>query len=482
MKKNLIGLLVCFFPFFSFSQPPVVHQPAQLQADFIVLRNAMQEAHGGLYRFSGKPDWDKRFDDYLKKLNKPMDQREFISLLSALLAETRDGHMRFDYDSLTAAAMANAKLFPLNVMMEAGRMMVISNDTPDDTIIKPGMEITHINGRSVKELIGEIVPNIAGDGFIETGKLRRMERGFATYYWLFVAQDSVFTITAKDAAGKMITTTLTGIVIANRRNNRTNNTINAASQANIAGLTPKENVSLRFINDIPVVSVRSFDAGPDFPVKVDSVMALVQAKKATVMMLDLRGNGGGADMSGAYLVTQFTDKPFRYFDRIRVSSIAPSFATWKPATFENLKNNTLPDPAGAGFLLTAKQHAGIAEQPASLHPFLGKLVVLTDGISFSTTADVTAQLRHLTKAVFVGEETGGAYEGNTSGLDAQIILPHSKLKFKIQLYEYWNAVPARPNEKGRGTLPDYPIEKKNAALLLGIDTQLNKAVEVAGKM
>jgi C-terminal processing protease CtpA/Prc len=122
----------------------------------------------------------------------------------------------------------------------------------------------------------------------------------------------------------------------------------------------------------------------------------------------------------------------------------------------NLKANTMVDPAG-GYLLTAKQHPGVGEQKPSLNPFTGKLIVLTDGMTFSTSADVAAHLRHLTKAIFVGEETGGGCEGNTSGLNAVINLANSKLSLKIHMYGYWNAV--SNCEKARGVQPDFPVEK-----------------------
>lgn len=142
----------------------------------------------------------------------------------------------------------------------------------------------------------------------------------------------------------------------------------------------------------------------------------------------------------------------------------------------NLKKNTVADPAG-GYLLTAKQHPGVEEQKPSLYPFTGKLIVLTDGITFSTSADVSALLRYLTKAIFVGEETGGTCEGNTSGLNAVIKLPNSKLSLKIHMYGFWNAV--SNCEKGRGILPDYPVEKKVTGLLRTIDPQWDRAVELA---
>ena len=90
---------------------------------------------------------------------------------------------------------------------------------------------------------------------------------------------------------------------------------------------------------------------------------------------------------------------------------------------------------------------------------------------------MTATLHHLKRATFIGEETCGGYQGNTSGLNALIVLPHSGLRLRIQMYDYWN--PVFPAEPGRGTLADYPVETRIADLLRGADPQWERAVALA---
>ena len=131
----------------------------------------------------------------------------------------------------------------------------------------------------------------------------------------------------------------------------------------------------------------------------------MREKGTRALILDLRGNGGGVDEYGALLVSYFLERPFRYFDHIHLTTIAPSFATWLPRTFDELRAGTEPGPNG-GFRVTAALHPGVGEQRPASHPFPVKVVVLIDGGSFSTTADVAAQLRSRERATFVGEETG----------------------------------------------------------------------------
>ncbi|MEP7001794.1 MAG: S41 family peptidase, partial [bacterium] len=270
--------------------------------------------------------------------------------------------------------------------------------------------------------------------------------------------------------------TLPGVIDADRDKNH--NPVNAPLRTRLEQIAPSQgNVSLRFLNDpgVAYVRVRAFD-GQDYPRSIDSIFGVLRERGTKALVLDLRGNGGGVDMYGAQLVSQFVDKPFRYFDRIHLTTIKPSFATWLPRTFDETRNGTVADPSG-GFLVTPALHPGVAEQSPAANAFAGRLFVLIDGGSFSTTADVTAKLRDLGRATFIGEETAGAYEGNTSGLNALVVLPNSGLRLKVQMYGYWNAV--SPREKGRGTLPDHVVPERVANLLRGIDAGLDSALTLA---
>jgi len=177
-------------------------------------------------------------------------------------------------------------------------------------------------------------------------------------------------------------------------------------------------------------------------------------------------------------VSQFVEKPFRYFDRIHMQTVQPTFTalTRSVPSLDELRAGTQPDPSG-GFLVTPTLHPGVAEQPAGSNPFLGRLFVLIDGGTFSTAADASALIRHLTRATFIGEETGGAFEGNTSGFSPPVTLPNSRLRVRIQMYQYWNAVSG--GERGRGTMPNETVERRTANILAGRDAALARALELA---
>jgi len=455
---------------------------AAAREDFDLMRQALEEAHSGLYRYSTKAEIDRAFDAGRARLRGPLSKREFLVVLCETLTPIRCGHTGVRPDDETGQAMKEARTLPLRVLPEGSRLKVLLNDTPDDQTIRPGMEVLEINGVKAADVVGRCLRLESGDGDIETGKRAHLGNGLARYYWAAIDPTARFTIRARDAAGKDITATLDGVTEAERKENH--NPVNEAVNAGIAKVRwTHENLSLRFLKDPDIAHARvGYFVGDDFPRWVEETFNTLHEKGTRTLILDLRGNGGGQDMYGAMLVSYLTDKPFRYFDRIHVKTITPAFkaaSDWNgdDEHMTNLREGMKPDPAG-GLLVTEKGHAGVAEQRPGKFPFMGKVFVLIDGGTFSTAADFCAVAHHLKRATFIGEETGGGYYGNNSGLGAMVTLPNSKFQVRVPMSEYWNAVPGYEGKR-RGTLPDYAVQTTTAGVLTGEDEQLNRALKLA---
>jgi len=320
--------------------------PEAARADLDVLQRAIVEAHGAPYRFTSKAELDRRFDAARASLREPVTSRAFAALAARTLAALRDGHSSIELDSATAAASAAARRFPLRVTLEGERIVVLFNDTPNDSTIRPGMEVVRINGVPAADVLARILPAVPGDGFIETGRRDRLGRRFAQYYWLHVDSTERFIVEARDG-DRRVAATLDGVTDAERARN--DNPVNRAVRAAIARVIGggRESVSLRFADDstVAVLRVRAF-GGATFVAALDSAFDALRVRGTSGLVLDLRGNGGGTDMYGASLVSHLVRAPFRYFDHIHLATINPSFATWTPKTFDDLRAGTTADPAG----------------------------------------------------------------------------------------------------------------------------------------
>ena len=84
----------------------------------------------------------------------------------------------------------------------------------------------------------------------------------------------------------------------------------------------------------------------------------------------------------------------------------------------------------------------------------------------------------LPNLVTVGQETSGAYQGNTSGIDYNLILPNTHLGLKLPRIKYSMALTG-DNPPGRGTLPDHEVWRTQEDIAAGVDTVMDYALELA---
>ena len=73
------------------------------------------------------------------------------------------------------------------------------------------------------------------------------------------------------------------------------------------------------------------------------------------------------------------------------------------------------------------------------------------------------------RGIFIGEETGGTYEGNVSGYSEYVKLPNSKIKVKIPTVHF--QINVEPKIKGRGVIPNYEVPQTWKDYLNGRNTK-----------
>jgi hypothetical protein len=373
----------------------------------------------------------------------------------------------------------NTPLFPFRLAAQEDRFFVLENQSPDQSI-QPGTEVVSINGQTMKQIRRALLPYFGGDGDIETGTSRHLARNLSVAYSIVIEPAETFDVKFRDANGTH-TGRVAGVKRAELQSNAKSNPVNAAVRDNGGKLEwTRENIALRFLRDPEIAQLRIGGfGGRDFPAQLEKQFATLREKNTRTLIIDLRGNGGGADNLGALLVSFLTDQPFRYFEKIRMRAIDPprEHTNFPNGQRERLKTGSQANPEG-GFLILPSIHSGLSLQSPSKSAFPGKVFMLIDGGCFSTCADVAAVTHHLKRATFIGEETGGGYYGNNSGAGMTLTLPNSKIPVSIPMWEYWNAVPGY-SHKRRGTIPDHKVMTRVADLIVGRDAALEKALALA---
>ena len=103
--------------------------------------------------------------------------------------------------------------------------------------------------------------------------------------------------------------------------------------------------------------------------------------------------------------------------------------------------------------------------------------MLMNGGSFSTTCEFLSNLRDKKRGIFVGEEAGGGFYGNTSGPSVLITLPNTKVRVRIPLRTYYLAV--KDGQPNRSILPDYEVKPTISDLLSRNDPVMQQAIKLA---
>ena len=94
------------------------------------------------------------------------------------------------------------------------------------------------------------------------------------------------------------------------------------------------------------------------------------------------------------------------------------------------------------------------EAPNELN-YKGKIYVLINGNSFSASSLLSTHLKSNKRATFVGEETGGAFNGTVAGIYKTYQLPTSKIKVRMGLMQIEAHQKQSPD--GYGIKPDVKI-------------------------
>jgi hypothetical protein len=454
-------------------------EPDKLLADLRLARQALEEGHSGIYRYTSKKELDHLFDQAEKSLTRPMTMLEFYRVLAPVVAAIKCGHtdVSLPRDALQAIA-ARAPLLPLQVRVLDGKVFVF-RDFSGRRAALAGMEIRSINGVTAAKVVGTMLAATPGDGDVQTSRMLRL-RGwvFSTQLLTLLAMPGPYDLTVWDPRAKReITVHLEGADLGELQE--------VARLKFPQDQRPRTAAEFKFLDDgkIAVLKINQFGglAGGrrKMPLKefYKEAFTALAAQGTTTLILDLRNNGGGADELGKLLLSYLLDRPFQYYDDLVLNALEFSFQ----------KHTNLPKPLPADLMErqpTGKyrcvKHPNWGEQQPSKPTYAGKVLILINGGSFSTTSEFLSQAHFHKRASFIGEESGGGYYGNSSGWMPVLSLPNTKVTVRVPLMTYYMAVRGY-QAVAHGVVPDHPVQYSIEELLAGTDKELALALELARK-
>jgi len=449
---------------------------AQLHRDFQVLRDALEEGHPGIYRFTPKSELDQVFDRVAKQLKRPMTAMDFYRLLAPVVARLKCGHTSLRPSDSMEQRLADEPLIPIEVAILGGKVYVARDYSAAAQLA--GAEVLTINDVPIARILASMLAVSHGDGDSPTAGLYQLSHGlgFARSLYLIAGLRSPFRIRHL-SAGKTAEVFLTGMPPK---------VLHEVVLSRYPSLLQHGNATWRLLEggSIGVLKITSFEgkAEDDVPMNAFFERVFTEAHNENVskLILDVRDNGGGEDELGRVLFSYFADQPFRYYRDLIVNKLSFRFLQYVP------DREPLPPDVHEMVSLGADGKYHVVGHPnwgthlPSAPHFGGRVVVLMNGGSFSTTCEFLSTLHNHGGATFVGEETAGGYYGNTSGAAASLVLPNSKLILPIPLVGYHLAIEG--NAMGaHGIRPDYHVEYRIDDVLAGRDRAMEMALRLASE-
>jgi hypothetical protein len=424
----------------------------------------------GFYRYTSRNEFNKYIDSVKSTITDSLTEQESYLKLKPLITKIHCLHTGLslpkDYQKYLDE---QPNLIPLQLYFMDHKAWVTKNYS-NDQLISPGDEILTINDRPIGSIIDQLLPLIPSDGYNLTMKYRALYLQFPTWFRI-LRIDNTYTVVLNHH-GVDRTAHINGVKYNE-----------LARDGFLKEPILSKQLEFKIENNIGILTIHSFarsniiKAKQNFKSFIDKAFLDLKSNHIQTLIVDLRDNTGGSDPNAVYFTSFFFDKPFRFWDRIEVTS----------AIAKQIKGITLkalyrvPVQKDSIWLWQKAKHTDefdfYTEQNPAKNNYSGKTYILINGFCMSSCADVAAVLSYNKKALFFGEETGGAYEGNNSGMIPEWKITPYNFMLSVPLQEFFNYVDFTKNN-GKGTIPDYPVYPKIEDMLTGQDELMAYALYI----
>ncbi|HUW19583.1 MAG TPA: S41 family peptidase [Sedimentisphaerales bacterium] len=373
-------------------------------------------------------NWDDVLSEYLPKVMQDQSNDKYILLIRECMALLKDGHTSVSSswgDGLPTACP------PLEIRSAGGKAIVTKITETEEiksSCIKPGDEITHVDGRPVQELLKkDIYPYICAS----TPQGRDLE---AYPRILHGPKESRVSLSIKTPTGAVHEVSLTR---------------KAGSRALLPRSRPKSVFEYRDLGDgIACVALNSFG---DSSVVDSFNEKFKQISRAKGLIIDVRKNHGGSSRHGHAIIARLIDKAIPA-TRWKTPQYRAAFRAWG-------RDEQWYD--GGSKIIN----------PETDEPFLGPVVVLIGPETNSAAEDFVVPLHAAGRATIVGQKSRGS-----TGQPLQFSFLDGKIGGRVCTKR--DQYPDGREFVGVGIIPDVEVHPTPADIAASRDVVLEKGVSV----
>lgn len=473
----------------------------KMHNDVDYVYNKLKKFQPQLYQYISKEKLDYKFDSLKKSITKPIPNFEFFSKLSPVVSEIRQGHLitvpkttKYSRKDKEVLKKYKNPFSQFDFEIFDGKVYIIENKS-NIAAINKGDELLAINKEPISDFLKESRSWLTSDGFNTTYFDRILSLRLGRFYnFKHPAQDSVLLSfnndknfwVKKKLKDSLLEQNLSkkaryskiekdSLIKENRRLSKFGYDEDTKEFSRALTFTEVDSCTA-------IIKIKGFMNG-NYSAFYNDAFKLLKESETENLIIDLRNNLGGRISEINKLYSFLTDTTYTFVNESEVtrkSSIvsADYFKGSKRRIQYVTKGLLAPFYYGIQYFGVKKRDDGkfyyltnSRPQEASKNKFKGSIYVLTNGASFSASSILSTKLKGNKKAIFVGEETGGEYNGTVAGRTNSIELPNSKIKLGIGLM-YVNAIEKTPII-GHGVYPDYEINPTLLDRLNNFDPEMD---------
>src|SRR5436190_3521527 len=463
---------------------------AQVQKDYAIYQNILEEAHPGLYWYTSKDSMDYYFKYGQQQLKDSMTEPEFRKLLAYVTSKVNCGHTSVRASKAWSKYQDTAaiwRIFPLSMKFWNDTMVIAANLNRRDSVLTRGTMVKKINGKTTKQIVDTLFNYIPTDGYNRTHKFQTLSnRGyFGSLYSSIFGYSSRYTIEYIDSMNQVKTVTIPIYYPG----------LDTATRAAFIAITRMPQPSRKERKQRQLNSVRllkldtaehtafmdlgSFGRGYGLKGFFKRSFKALRKHDITHLIIDVRGNGGGSVTNSTNITRYLTDHRFKIGDSL--------YAITKRKHYGEYIQNDFLNRLFITFFARKKKdgyyHFRYFERhyfkPKNKNHFNGKTYILTGGNSFSATTLFISAIEEQDNVIVVGEETGGGAYGNTAWLIPDVTLPETGVRFRLPLFRL--VINKNAPKSGRGVQPEVDAKPSIEAIRSGSDFKLDKVMELIKK-
>ncbi|WP_300602102.1 S41 family peptidase [Niabella sp.] len=438
--------------------PQKKFSPQQLQSDYRLFRNILEERHPSLYWYTTKPAMDRAFEDGALQLKDSLTEPEFRKVLTKVAAQIRCGHTSVRASKKYTKYLDTLKrknVFPLYIKTWNDTVVVAYNIFKNDSSLVRGALIDSIGGLPVKTVLDSLRSYLPADGGNRIAQDQRLSTGTyfgALYTWVYgwPKDLSLYFRDSTGVPGKRLIRPYKPPVDTSHKHGA----VSKRKQREPRGKRLQEERSLVIDSSgrFAIMELNSFSEKLKLRSFFRRSFRKLHRQKIENLVVDLRSNGGGRISNSNLFMKYLSNRPFKLADSL--------YARTRRSAYSKYIRN---DQALKWFMRFATHKRADGQfhftwyenhyfRPRKKNHYEGSVYLLSGGNSFSATSLVMGGLREQQNIMVLGEPTGGGAYGNSALLIPDVTLPVTKIRFRLPLFRL--VTDRRIPKDGQGVQPE----------------------------